>query len=97
MDDYFSIQSTSKVVTFATALAEVGEKEILSYVGAYQRGHRVYDLAACAVAKLLQMRFLRSLQTKSFLGGAILNVPDLYSGQHAETWYYPWLRHIYRD
>ena len=34
VDDYFSIQSTSKVVTFAMALAEVGEKETLSYVGA---------------------------------------------------------------
>ena len=40
VDDYFSIQSTSKVVTFATALAEVGEKETLSYVGAYQGGRR---------------------------------------------------------
>jgi hypothetical protein len=36
VDDYFSIQSTSKVVTFATALAEVGEKETLSYVGGFQ-------------------------------------------------------------
>ena len=34
VDDYFSIQSTSKVVTFATALSEIGEKETLSYVGA---------------------------------------------------------------
>jgi len=33
VDDYFSIQSTSKVVTFAMALSEVGEKETLSYVG----------------------------------------------------------------
>ena len=33
-DDYFSIQSTSKVITFAMALAEVGESETLSYVGA---------------------------------------------------------------
>ena len=36
VDDYFSIQSTSKVVTFATALSEVGEKETLSYVGGSQ-------------------------------------------------------------
>ena len=34
VEDYFSIQSTSKVVTFAMALSEVGEKETLSYVGA---------------------------------------------------------------
>ena len=38
VDDYFSIQSTSKVVTFAMALAEVGEKETLSYVGASPPG-----------------------------------------------------------
>ena len=32
--DYFSIQSSSKIVTWATALQEVGEQTLHSYVGA---------------------------------------------------------------
>ena len=44
VDDYFSIQSTSKVVTFAMALAEVGEKETLSYVGESDAAYHVPGL-----------------------------------------------------
>ena len=44
VDDYFSIQSTSKVMTFATAVREVGEEKVLSYVGAPQLMMDMADL-----------------------------------------------------
>ena len=50
VDDYFSIQSTSKVVTFAMALSEVGEKETLSYVGEAHAAVIVSQICRCSFA-----------------------------------------------
>ena len=57
VDDYFSIQSTSKVVTFAMALAEVGEKETLSYVGAVSPSIMLRPCHRCSAINCLPENF----------------------------------------